>query len=417
MDLLTWGRSPWGEWILTHISWDLLWASLFAGLAFLVAHASYMVLSTHRKRDALETDRLEAARSDLPARIPRHSLAARLFHWVMAAAMFVLLFTAFLPIAGVQFAWVTWHWMAGLVLTASIVFHIVHATVWMDFWSIWVGPKDVPELKAELLRELGQDVDGPKSGKYPLGNRLYHLAIVVAGLACRRQRPADDGPHPDAAVHAQPIPARRLDVGRHVRRARAGRSGAGRAGHRTRVLRCAAREMVDHQVDDPRLDHQAPVSRAPRSAALDRPVMDLAARCDAIEECYEFMLAYAAQGVVDEAGSPRRVSFGRFFSAPSWRSTAWQGPAAPPSMSGGLRAGRSLCGVHRRARPRRAERAGSRSPRPRAALDRLTAHRQPERVDPRARAAHRPVPDRRDPEDPRAATRFSGPEPRLGCDS
>ena len=31
---------------------------------------------------------------------------------------------------------------------------------------------------------------------------------------------------------------------------------------------------------------------------------DLAARCDAIEECYEFMLAYAAQGVVDEAHSP-----------------------------------------------------------------------------------------------------------------
>ena len=32
--------------------------------------------------------------------------------------------------------------------------------------------------------------------------------------------------------------------------------------------------------------------------------MYFAARCDAIEECYEFMLAYAAQGVVDEAGSP-----------------------------------------------------------------------------------------------------------------
>ena len=27
-------------------------------------------------------------------------------------------------------------------------------------------------------------------------------------------------------------------------------------------------------------------------------------RCDAIEECYEFMLAYAAQGVAGEAGSP-----------------------------------------------------------------------------------------------------------------
>jgi len=107
---------------------------------------------------------------------------ARLFHWVMAAAMFTLLFTAFLPVAGVKFPWVTWHWMAGLVLTGSIVFHVVHATVWLDFWSIWVGPKDIPELKAELMRELGRDVPGPKSGKYPLGNRLYHLAIVVTAL-------------------------------------------------------------------------------------------------------------------------------------------------------------------------------------------------------------------------------------------
>ncbi len=35
----------------------------------------------------------------------------------------------------------------------------------------------------------------------------------------------------------------------------------------------------------------------------DRKHMDLKTRCDAIEECYEFMLAYAAQGVVDEASS------------------------------------------------------------------------------------------------------------------
>jgi cytochrome b subunit of formate dehydrogenase len=184
VDILTWARSPWGEDILAHVSWVLLWAALFAGVAFLVAHASYMVLSAHRKRPAAETDALEveATRRHVPAKVKRHSLAARLFHWVMAAAMFVLLFTAFLPIAGVQFPWVTWHWMAGVILTASIVFHIVHATVWLDFWSIWVGPKDLPELKAELLREMGHDVPGPKPGKYPLGNRLYHLAIVVTAL-------------------------------------------------------------------------------------------------------------------------------------------------------------------------------------------------------------------------------------------
>jgi hypothetical protein len=43
--------------------------------------------------------------------------------------------------------------------------------------------------------------------------------------------------------------------------------------------------------------------------------MDLRSRCDAIEECYEFMLAYAAQGVVDEqrsqAGGQLRELLGR----------------------------------------------------------------------------------------------------------
>ncbi|MGH9347853.1 MAG: cytochrome b/b6 domain-containing protein [Vicinamibacterales bacterium] len=183
MDFLTWGRSPWGEWILTHISWDLFWASLFAGVVFFVAHASYMVLSAHRKREAHETDALEARLTGLPERVPRHSFMARVFHWVMAAAMFVLLFTAFLPIVGIRFPWVQWHWIAGLVLTASIVYHVIHATFWLDFWSIWIGPKDIPEFKAEMLREFGHDVPGPKPGKYPLGNRLYHTAIVLAGVA------------------------------------------------------------------------------------------------------------------------------------------------------------------------------------------------------------------------------------------
>ncbi len=183
MDFVTWGLNPWGQNVLTHVSWTLFWASLFAGLMFLVAHASYMLLSAHRKRSSTETDRMEAAHPNLPSRIERHSVMARAFHWVMAAAMFVLLFTAFLPVVGVRFPWVTWHWVAGVVLTGSIVFHVVHASFWLDFWSIWVGPKDIPELKAEIRRELGRDASGPKPGKYPLGNRLYHAAIVVAALA------------------------------------------------------------------------------------------------------------------------------------------------------------------------------------------------------------------------------------------
>ncbi len=183
MDLLSWARSPWGESILIHISWDLFWASLVGGLLFLLAHGGYMLFSQHHKRASSEVDRMEAERKGLPARIPRHGFVARVFHWVQAFSMLALLFTAFLPIVGVQFAWVYWHWMAGILLTSSILFHIVHATFFLDFWSIWVGPKDIPEFKAEMLREVGIDAPGPKPGKYPLGNRLYHLAVMVAGLA------------------------------------------------------------------------------------------------------------------------------------------------------------------------------------------------------------------------------------------
>lgn len=48
---------------------------------------------------------------------------------------------------------------------------------------------------------------------------------------------------------------------------------------------------------------------------------DIAARCDAIEECYEFMLAYAAQGVADDresrAGSQLRELLSRAVDAAS----------------------------------------------------------------------------------------------------
>src|SRR5437867_13138663 len=114
MDFLTWGHSPWGERILAHISWNLFWAALFAGIAFLVAHASYMVLSAHRKRSAAETDALEIEHRDLPPQIVRHSFAARLFHWVMAGAVFVLLVTAFLPLGGIYLPVVRLPLMAGV---------------------------------------------------------------------------------------------------------------------------------------------------------------------------------------------------------------------------------------------------------------------------------------------------------------
>ena len=71
-----------------------------AGLFFLIVHAIYMRYFAKEKEFASDASPELAAR--VPARIPRHSLAARLFHWIMAASMFTLLFTAFLPKVGVR---------------------------------------------------------------------------------------------------------------------------------------------------------------------------------------------------------------------------------------------------------------------------------------------------------------------------
>jgi hypothetical protein len=44
MDILTWGRNPWGQEILIRISWDLLWVALLAAAAFVVGHALWVRL-------------------------------------------------------------------------------------------------------------------------------------------------------------------------------------------------------------------------------------------------------------------------------------------------------------------------------------------------------------------------------------
>jgi len=182
VDFVVSATDPWGRPVLTSVSWQALWVSVFIGITFLLAHAAYMVLSVNQKQSESNLDALEAQHTALPDKITRHSLMARLFHWVMAIAMLVLIVTAFFPIMGIQFAWVTWHWIAGVVLTSSILFHIIHTIFWLDFWSIWIGPKDIPDFKNEMLREAGYEVSGPKPGKYPLGNRLYHLILTFVGL-------------------------------------------------------------------------------------------------------------------------------------------------------------------------------------------------------------------------------------------
>ena len=103
-------------------------------------------------------------------RIERHKFIDRAYHWLMAAAMLILLLTAFLPILGIKFEWVGIHWVTGLVLTVIVLVHIIRACFWQNFWAM------VPD---------GEDLRAPfaKPGKYSVAQKLYHLAISVLILA------------------------------------------------------------------------------------------------------------------------------------------------------------------------------------------------------------------------------------------
>jgi cytochrome b subunit of formate dehydrogenase len=182
MGIIEWATSPLGESVPIHPAWFLIWVALIGGMLFLIVHAIYVRYFAKEKEFA--KDSVVVATAELPARIPRHSLTARLFHWIMALAMFALLFTAFLPKFGVQFDWVYYHWIAGTVLTVSIIFHIIHASFFMDFWSIWPDRQDLEDAWNRTQRFFGRSAPAPrKYAKYPLENKLYHGAVMIAGLA------------------------------------------------------------------------------------------------------------------------------------------------------------------------------------------------------------------------------------------
>lgn len=184
MDVVTWGLSPWGQDILLHVSWTLLYVAVAAAALFTVVHALYVRLRPAAAGGAPPSGASAVRAEALPERIARHSGAARLFHWVMAASMIALLVTAFLPLVGVPFGWVTIHWIAGLVLTASILYHIVHASVWMDFWSVWLTREDLDDGWRRLRRAAGQAAPAPRlPGKYPMDNKVFHTLILLTGVA------------------------------------------------------------------------------------------------------------------------------------------------------------------------------------------------------------------------------------------
>lgn len=178
MELLRTAANPWGQEVLLGISWNLMWLALAGAVVFVVGHALWT-----RVRGVEEPEGVTEATPGASGKVLRHSFGARAFHWIMALSMFGLLVTAFVPVIGFQFAWVELHWIAGLVLIAAIVYHVIHALFWQDFWAMWMGARDVQEGMAELRHALSADAPAPpRAGKYPADHKLYHHMAATASL-------------------------------------------------------------------------------------------------------------------------------------------------------------------------------------------------------------------------------------------
>ena len=182
MNFFQWGTDPWGREVLIRISWDVLSLCFLAGISFILFHLIYAAVWVPKLSRTHASGEAEVALDSVPEKITRHTAAARAFHWIMAASMLALLITGFFPIVGIEFPWLTIHWVSGVLLTISVIYHIVHATFFLDFWSIWIGPADIKEMIQRVKRQIGQDVEVKKHPKYPLDHRFYHFAVMVGGF-------------------------------------------------------------------------------------------------------------------------------------------------------------------------------------------------------------------------------------------
>ncbi|HTY48572.1 MAG TPA: cytochrome b/b6 domain-containing protein [Steroidobacteraceae bacterium] len=113
-----------------------------------------------------EADRAAGSprRADL---VRRHAGIDRLYHWLTAACVLVLLATGLLPHAGIAFDWVNLHWTTGIVLIALTLFHLLRSLIWKQVRTIWFT---VAQLR-------GQQV-----GKYSVAQKLMHHAMGVMVL-------------------------------------------------------------------------------------------------------------------------------------------------------------------------------------------------------------------------------------------
>ena len=178
MDFVRRAANPWGEEVLLGLAWNVLWLIVGAGVLFVLGHAIFA------KKGAGASGSLgSAGAAGIPEKVERHGGSARISHWILAAVTFALLITAFVPILGLQFPWVTIHWIAGLIFGVYIVYHTLDTIRRGTLASMWLGIKETIESigRAKEFFSRGGDPD-ERNAKWAFENKAFHHITALAGL-------------------------------------------------------------------------------------------------------------------------------------------------------------------------------------------------------------------------------------------
>lgn len=102
----------------------------------------------------------------------------------MAVSVLILLATAFLPILGMEFAWVDIHWISGVVLSFLVLVHIIRSVAFKPLSTMLIGPRDLRDGIAVLKFNIrSTTVQPPLPGKYSLSQKAIHGVFAIVVLA------------------------------------------------------------------------------------------------------------------------------------------------------------------------------------------------------------------------------------------
>ena len=101
----------------------------------------------------------------------------------MAVCTLVLLGTSFLPILGVEFAWVQIHWMTGIALALLVLVHIVRSVAFRPLRTMLPGVQDIRDTIAVLRYNIRATAEpAPLPGKYSVSQKAIHAVFALVVL-------------------------------------------------------------------------------------------------------------------------------------------------------------------------------------------------------------------------------------------